>query len=50
MRKLLTQALTPALGLIDCLKKWRDLCQRLGEPPRKKRGYQLNQLRSELFG
>jgi hypothetical protein len=44
MQDLLKRALLPNLSLLDALKGWRTICQRLAEPPRK-RQKQRNKLR-----
>ena len=36
MLALLCRAVTPALSLLDALKRWADISFRLAEPPRKR--------------
>jgi len=47
---LLCSVINPRLSLFACLEKWADISQSLRESPRKKRGYQQDELWSGEFG
>jgi hypothetical protein len=47
---LLCSVINPRLSLFACLEKWRSISQALREAPRKKRGYQQEELWSGKFG
>lgn len=47
---LLCSVISPCLSLFACLEKWTEITQALRESPRKKRGYQQDELWGERFG
>jgi hypothetical protein len=47
---LLCSVIHPRLSLFACLEKWDDISQSLRDSPRKKRGYQQDELWSGKFG
>ena len=47
---LLCSVINPRLSLFACLEKWGSISQALREAPRKKRGYQQEELWSGKFG
>jgi hypothetical protein len=46
----LCSAINPRLSLFACLEKWGNISQSLRESPRKKRGYQHDELWRGKFG